>query len=106
MVCLFDTYYWIEGKPYDRALSGVIYATCRIIWSLSTSALIWLCFSGNGGLINRILSAHCFTALSRLTYSVYLTHAWVVWVYVATRRQQIDTNRTDLSFILIHNIVI
>ena len=105
-MCLLDTYYWIGGKPYNRLVSGVIYATCRVIWSLSTSALIWLCVSGNGGLINRVLSAHIFTPLSRLTYSVYLTHAWVVWLYVATRRQQIDTNWTDLTFIVVHNVII
>ena len=106
MVCLMDTYYWNTGKPYNRLLSAFVFSTCRLIWSVSTAGLIWMCISGNGGSINTILSAHIFTPFSRLTYSVYLTHAWKIWVFGASRRQLIDTNLIDIFFIFVHNLFI
>ena len=106
MTCLMDTYYWNTGRPYNRVVSALIFSTCRLIWSLSTAALIWLCITGNGGLVNDFLSAKVFTPLSRLTYSVYLTHVWVIWVFVGTRRERIDASWTDNLFIFTHNVAI
>ena len=106
MTCLMDTYAWNTGKPHNNVLSAVIFSSCRVLWALSTAALIWLCISGNGGLINRCLSSYVFIPLSRLTYSVYLTHVWVIWIFVGTRRERIDTNVLEIILIFSHNIVI
>ena len=101
-----DTYYWNSGESHNRLYSGLIYSSCRVIWSLSTASLVWICISGNGGLLNRFLSSAVFIPLSRLTYSVYLTHVWVIWIYVGSRRERIDTNPSEILFIFLHNIVI
>jgi len=101
-----DTYYWNSGKPHNRLFSALIFSTCRIIWSLSTASLIWICISGNGGLVNKFLSSNIFIPLSRLTYSVYLTHVWVIWIYVGSRRERIDSSQSEIFFIFLHNIII
>jgi peptidoglycan/LPS O-acetylase OafA/YrhL len=101
-----DTYNWNSGEQYNRLYSGLIFSTCKVLWSLSTASLIWICISGNGSLINKILSSNIFIPLSRLTYSVYLTHVWVIWIYVGSRRERIDTNQSEVLFIFLHNIVI
>ena len=105
-MCLMDTYYWNTGKPHNRLLSALVFATCRVIWSLSTAALIWLCISGNGGKLNDWLSSKIFIPLSRLTYSVYLTHVWIIWLFVGTRRERIDTEWTEVLFVFLHNLII
>lgn len=105
-LCLMDTYAWNTGEPHNRLMSALIFATCRVIWSLSTAALIWICISGNGDGINRFLSANVFIPLSRMTYSVYLTHVWFIWLFVGTRRERIDTNRFEIVYIFLHNLII
>ncbi|CAG2103571.1 unnamed protein product, partial [Medioppia subpectinata] len=106
IACLMDTYHWNDGKPHTSLLSALIFSTCRVVWALSTGALVWLCISGNGGFIDRCLSAPILIPLSRLTYSVYLTHVWVIWVFVGTRRERIDANVMEIMLIFIHNLVI
>lgn len=54
------------------------------------TAIIWLCLTGNGGIVGRVLSWHAFRPLSRMTYSVYLTHAWILWIALGARRELID----------------
>ena len=105
-VCLMDTYYWNTGRPYNRLVSALVFSTCRLIWGFSMAGLIWLCLSGNGGLINDFLSAKVFTPFSRLTYSVYLTHVWVIWVFVGSRRERVDGSWTEITFMFTNNIVI
>jgi peptidoglycan/LPS O-acetylase OafA/YrhL len=101
-----DTYSWNSGEQYNGLHSGLMFPTCKVLWSLSTASLIWICISGNGSLINKIFSSNIFVPLSRLTYSVYLTHVWVIWLYVGSRRERIDTNQSEVFFIFLHNIVI
>jgi peptidoglycan/LPS O-acetylase OafA/YrhL len=55
-----------------------------------------MCITGNGGLINKLLSWKAFIPLSRLTYSVYLTHAWLVWMYWASKRDLVDMNNFSI----------
>jgi peptidoglycan/LPS O-acetylase OafA/YrhL len=55
-----------------------------------------MCITGNGGLVNILLSWKAFIPLSRLTYSVYLTHAWLVWIYWASKRDLVDMNNFSI----------
>jgi peptidoglycan/LPS O-acetylase OafA/YrhL len=61
-----------------------------VIWALSTATLVWMCISGNGGLVNRLLSSKVFIPLSRATYSIYLTHVWIVWTFWGSKRELVD----------------
>ncbi len=96
LITIYDIYYWVFGAPYNRWISALLFPSTRIIWSTSTATLIWMCITGNGGFINRIFSCKAFIPLSRLTYSVYLTHAWIVWIYWGSRRDLVDMNNLTL----------
>jgi len=104
MMCIYDTQYWAYGEPFDRRVSAVLYPTTKIIWAISTASLIWMCVTGNGGLINKFLSWKAFVPLSRLTYSVYLTHVWIVWYYWGSKRDLFDLN--TISFLCLFTSVI
>jgi peptidoglycan/LPS O-acetylase OafA/YrhL len=96
IVCLYDVQYWIYGRPYNKLISSLVYPTTRIIWAINTATLIWMCITGNGGLVNKFLSWKVFIPLSRLTYSVYLTHAWIVWIYWGSKRDLVDMNNFNI----------
>jgi peptidoglycan/LPS O-acetylase OafA/YrhL len=96
LICIYDTRYWIYGAPYNRWISAFLYPTTKIIWALSIALVIWMCITGNGGLVNKLLSWKAFIPLSRLTYSVYLTHAWLVWIYWASKKDLVDMNNFSI----------
>ncbi len=105
ITCIYDTYYWIFGKSYNRWISAFLYPGTRLIWTLITSATIWMCISGNGGFINQFYSWKAFIPLSRLTYSVYLTHVWIDWYYWGSKRDLIDLNNFTHLILIICGIL-
>lgn len=50
------------------------HSTFRLVWSIGMCLIIYVCYSGFGGFVNRILSWKYWQPLSRLTYSWYLLH--------------------------------
>lgn len=86
LIVIFDTYYWTFGAPNNRLISALLFPTTRIIWAINTATIIWMCTTGNAGLVNRFLSWKAFLPLSRITYSVYLTHIWIVWIYWGSKK--------------------
>ncbi|CAG2120967.1 unnamed protein product, partial [Medioppia subpectinata] len=64
---LWDKVYWSFGRPFSPAFATVFYTLCRVIWTVCTSLMIWLCISGKGGLINTFLSHRAFVPMARLT---------------------------------------
>ncbi|XP_054167794.1 nose resistant to fluoxetine protein 6-like [Oppia nitens] len=103
---LMDDQFWNDGKiGYNPLVSALYYPFCRLVWALCIASMIWLCLSGNGGLVNAVLSWKAFVPLARLTYSVYLTHAWVVWIFYGTRRQLLQLSEYQLLLIFAHNLV-
>ncbi|XP_054157276.1 nose resistant to fluoxetine protein 6-like [Oppia nitens] len=67
----------------------------------STLWLIMGCVSGYGRPVNTFLSWKAFVPLSRLTYSVYLTHVWWLWTFMGTLRERVDLSRYSMSMIFL-----
>jgi peptidoglycan/LPS O-acetylase OafA/YrhL len=57
-----------------------------------------MCITENGGFVNKFVSWKAFIPLSRLTYSVYLTHAWIVWIYWGSKRALIDMSDFNILY--------
>lgn len=106
MITFYDVQYWNYGAPYNPLISAILFPTIRLLWGFNTALTLWLCISGNGVLINQILSCKIFIPLSRLTYSTYLTHAWIIWINFASRRHLIDTNDYSFFLVILQNIVL
>ena len=93
---------WAYGHTYGQSFTpftaAILYPLKKVLWALNLTAIIWMCITGNATFINKFLSFRAFIPLSRLTYSVYLTHAWIVWIYWGSKRDLIDMkNFTILS---------
>ena len=92
LYCIYDNLFWAYGRPPNPLISAILYPMKKLIWSLILALLIWLCVTGNGGFVNSFLSAKAFIPLSRLTYSVYLSHEWIVWTFWGSTRDLFDAN--------------
>ena len=94
----YDSMIWAYGRPFHRLVAALLFPLKKMLWALNIATIIWMCITRNATLVNKFLSFRGFVPLSRLTYSVYLTHAWIVWIYWGTRRDTIDMkNFTILS---------
>ncbi|KAG8193630.1 hypothetical protein JTE90_002888 [Oedothorax gibbosus] len=96
LAVLFATYSWSRGVSADPA-EGAAYAMLhRTVWAAGVAWVIFLCATGHGGVLNRFLSWHFFTVLSRLCYSVYLLHFPVLWTRVSWRRSLLPFMHYDI----------
>ena len=89
----FDSWYYVKGERYNPLISAFTYPGGRIIWTICTVWIIGACSSGNGGIINRFLSWKGFVPFSRMSYSVYLTHVWSLWIFIGSQRERVDTSQ-------------
>lgn len=87
---IYSTVPWLYGRPYDPLSSAILFPLNLVSWSLGTGTAVWLCVTGNGGFLGSLLSFSFYRPLSRTSYSVYLTHVWVVWVTAGARRTPFD----------------
>jgi len=89
---IYNTVPYLKGRPYDPLWSAFWFPLNRALWALILTSIIWLCITNNGGIVGRVLQWRGFKPLSRLTYAVYLTHAWTLWIALGARRDLIDIN--------------
>ncbi|XP_044729327.1 nose resistant to fluoxetine protein 6-like [Chrysoperla carnea] len=59
---------------YDRAYVSYFMAMSTVFYCLAISWIIFSCIFGYGGIVNWFLSLPMWQPLSRLTYSMYITH--------------------------------
>ena len=89
----YDSWYYVKGARYNPLISAFTFPGGRIIWTICTVYVIGACSSRNGGIINKFLSWKGFVPLSRMSYSVYLTHVWSLWIFIGTQRERVDTSQ-------------
>ena len=104
--CCFNIIPWVYGRPYDPAWSSIVFPLNQIMWSFHITLIIWLCISGNGGIINRILSSNIIKPYARMTYCVYLVHTWAYGAIIGTRRTLISRSLLFITSILISVIIL
>lgn len=69
---------WIFDVLFT-SLSKIVFAMA-IVW------IIVACRTGNGGIVNKILSSNYFLPLSRLSYCIYLVHLAIILISDASIR--------------------
>lgn len=84
---IFGQYNLVQLGGNDHLLSSVIYNSCdRIAWGLSLGWIIFVCAKGYGGAVNWFLSLSFWIPLSRLSYSICVTHFIVIMMRAGERR--------------------
>ncbi|XP_046631188.1 nose resistant to fluoxetine protein 6-like isoform X2 [Daphnia pulicaria] len=70
--------------PFIRVSYGVLNHSA---WAITIGWIIFACTHGYGGFVHRFLSWKLFIPLSRLSYSVYLTHLIYTFAYISHLRK-------------------
>ncbi|CAG2058140.1 unnamed protein product [Timema podura] len=84
---IFGAYRLIQADYKYNVVEATLYGGLhRFAWALSVAWLVFACAKGYGGFINTLLSARVFRPLSRISYSMYLTHIAVMFMSSARLR--------------------
>ena len=92
LAVIYSTTPYLYGVPREPQHSALLFGLNHIVWACMLTLLLWLCITNNGGIVGRILSWNAWKPFARLTYSVYLTHVWILYVVLGGRRQLVDLN--------------
>ena len=70
--------YGLYRQELSKVFAAAYSSLSHSLWALSLAWIIIACSTGNGGTVNRILSAPCLYPFSRVTYCAYLVHPIVI----------------------------
>ncbi|PSN54851.1 hypothetical protein C0J52_12407 [Blattella germanica] len=71
---------------YDVQQASLYVTFSPIIWSLALGWIIWACFTGHGGFVNKFLCCRSLVLFSRISYAVYLTQFAVFFYNIGSVR--------------------
>ncbi|XP_070565044.1 nose resistant to fluoxetine protein 6-like isoform X2 [Ptychodera flava] len=100
LAVLYGLYGTFHGVVLSRGVDIFYMTVCRAAWGVAIGWLTFACLTGNGGPINAILAWKAWIPISRLTYAAYLTHPFVMLVYLAYAERLIHL--TDLQEIYLY----
>lgn len=84
--------------PFTK-FENVLYGTfSRFAWGLALAWVTYACHLGFGGLVDKILSASFWIPLSRLTYTAYLVHPIVLFVFFGSFETVLAYSDIHLGF--------
>jgi peptidoglycan/LPS O-acetylase OafA/YrhL len=69
-------------------VGDVLYmAFARPLWTLGVAIVTFLCVTGEGGVVNSMLSWYIWDPIAKLTYSAYLIHPFLIRVVYYNRTE-------------------
>lgn len=84
---IFGNFPFLDAAFYTEPIHFALYLSFgRVMWTLAISFIIFACHHGYGGPLNMILSLSLWQPLSKLTYAIYITHNFVIFMTMATTR--------------------
>ena len=86
LTALFITWQWNQGHAPSPLFGSLYAALFRSLWAASMAWVVIACNSGRGGFINTLLSWTPFIPMSRVSYTAYLIHPGLMYVFVASTR--------------------
>ncbi|XP_041449502.1 nose resistant to fluoxetine protein 6-like isoform X1 [Drosophila obscura] len=94
---LYPAAQW-SAPPLSTLEESLYYTLTRVGWPLALCWVVFACMQGHGGLANSFLSSPLWQPLSRLSYSVYIWHMFLV--EVNTKNSRTNTYFSDYSMML------
>ncbi|GBN45755.1 Nose resistant to fluoxetine protein 6 [Araneus ventricosus] len=85
-ISLFALY----GREESVLETAVYNGLKHLLFSISVAWIIFVCVTGQGGFFNRFLSSKIFIVISRLSYTIYLTHMVILEGYFLAKKDLID----------------
>lgn len=97
---LFGLYGSYHGHPTDMTRNIFYVGLNRVAWSLAVAYFIFCCATGRLTFVNKLLSLPIFLPLSKLSYSCYLLHIFVLEVVTGVHR--VLYHYTDYTFVSLY----
>lgn len=95
-----------EADFFTPAETAFYAATHRFVWGCSVSWVIYACYNNLGGIVNKFLSWKIWIPLSRLTYSAFLVHLEVIYIFTFIKEIPIHYQINDTVFSMISVTVV
>ncbi|KAI1289480.1 Nose resistant to fluoxetine protein 6 [Halotydeus destructor] len=87
MFAILHGIYWTNVGEETHSSFTIMYSAChRTLWAIGLAWIVYACISGQGGYVDKFLSWRGFTVLSRLTFTTYLIHPMLLWIYLGNMR--------------------
>lgn len=87
VLVIFGHYPFTQSDIHTEPIHFVSFlGVSRVMWAVAVSYIIFACHHGYGGPLNMLLSLSLWQPLSRLTYAIYISHNFVIFMIMATVR--------------------
>ncbi|XP_071041298.1 nose resistant to fluoxetine protein 6 [Parasteatoda tepidariorum] len=106
LLSIYGAHRWNIGEPHGMLLTAVFAAAHRSTYTLSIAWVTFVCVTGNGGLVNRLLSSAKLAPLSRLTFMMYLLHSLVIWTRNGSLRERMFFSHYNVLYEYTANLVV
>ncbi|KAJ3619354.1 hypothetical protein MTP99_005042 [Tenebrio molitor] len=87
LACSLGGYSTLRGEEYDRYGNAFYIALVRPVWSVAVSWVILACTNDYGGPVNWALSLPIYQVLNRFSYSIYLSHATILYLITYNKKR-------------------
>ncbi|XP_071959454.1 nose resistant to fluoxetine protein 6-like [Antedon mediterranea] len=98
ILVVFGLYPSHHGDPITVAANSIYEGLSRISWAIALAWVVFACFCGYGGWINKFLSFSAWVPLSRLVFTTYLVHPILMMVFFYSAFQPIHYSYTMMCF--------
>lgn len=83
LVALFGVFEFCKTGHMEPSVKFLYGSLVRTMWAAFIAWIIFVCATGHGGIINRILSSRKWRPISRMSYCAYLVHPIIVMYFYA-----------------------
>lgn len=91
---------------YSPVNAALFHTFIRTGWSTGVALLVFVCCTGYGGVINALLSWKVFAPLSRITYSMFLTHGTIQMILINRTAAEIHLDDTNVVTAFISDMIL
>ncbi|KAL3247271.1 hypothetical protein MRX96_057203 [Rhipicephalus microplus] len=102
---LFAAAPWSMGDLPTLEVTLAYATTHRVAWALGLAWIVFACITGRGGVIDSLLSWDALVPLGKMSYSIYLVHAYFVFYKAWTIRQRIENHHFQIMSSAISNFM-
>lgn len=107
LVIMFGFHPYIDGTVKMTATTGVLYAYLTpTLWAIAVGWIMYACATGNGGVVQYILSWGVYDVFARLSYCAYLLHFLLISHFMQSRPDNFYYDRSIMLMIFVGALVL
>lgn len=97
---------WEDGRYPSPLWSSAYAALHRVVWAACLGWVVYACAIGRGGILNTILSWKPLVPVSRISFTIYVVHIYVIYLKLWTIRERLSPDHFHVFMSAISNFVV